>query len=97
MTTYTKTGGDARNRQNKYLYRPSFDIGLNADYLLSKSSASDRRFGGLLLGLQAGYHISQQSSSWRDNENNRLPNLPAYSNKGYYVTLAIGGGGFSRK
>ena len=99
MTTYTKTGSDAKaeNRQNKYLYRPSFDIGLNADYLLSKSRSTDRRFGGLLLGLRAGYHISQESSSWRNDANDRLPSLPTYGNKGYYVTLAIGGGGFVKK
>ena len=97
MTTYTKTGSDAENRQNKYLYRPSFDISLNADYLLSKSRTTDQRFGGLLLGLRAGYHISQRSSSWRNDDNDRLLNLPAYTNKGYYVTLAIGGGRFRRK
>ena len=49
------------------------------------------------LGLRAGYHISQQSSSWRNDVNDRLPNLPAYTNKGYYVTLAIGGGRFVKK
>lgn len=99
MFTYTKTGSDAKaeNRQNKYLYRPSFDIGLNADYLLSKSRTTDQRFGGLLLGLRAGYHISQQSNSWRNDANDRLSNLPDYTNKGYYITLAIGGGGFVKK
>lgn len=97
MTTYTKIGSDVENRQNRYLYRPSFEIGLNADYLLSKSRTTDQRFGGLLLGLRAGYHISQQSSSWRNDANDRLPNLPAYANKGYYVTLTIGGGRFVKK
>lgn len=99
MTTYTKTGNDAKaeNRQNRYLYRPSFDIGLNADYLLSKSRTTDPRFGGVLLGLRAGYHISQQSSSWRNDANDRLAGLPSYGNRGYYVTLAIGGGGFVKK
>ncbi len=97
MTTYTKTGNNAENRQNRCFYRPSFDVGLNDDWLLSKSSTTDRRFGGFLLGLRAGYHLSQESSSWRNDANDRLPNLPAYTNKGYYVTLAIGGGRFVKK
>ena len=97
MSTYTKTGSDAANGQNKYLYRPSFDVGLNADYLLSKSRTTDRRFGGVMLGLRAGYHISQESSGWRNDDNDQLSNLPAYTNKGYYVTLATGGGRFVKK
>ncbi|MDB5241025.1 MAG: hypothetical protein JWP57_1650 [Spirosoma sp.] len=97
MTTYTKTNQDRQYQQNRYLSRPSFDVGLNADYLLSRSRTTDQRFGGLLLGLRAGYQISQQGSDWRNDKNDRLPNLPTYGNKGYYVALTFGGGGFVKK
>ena len=97
MTTYTKAGGDSQDRQNRTIFRPSLDVGLNADYLLSKARTTDQRFGGLLLGLRAGYHVSSQGNDWRNDTNDRLSNLPTYTNKGYYLTLTIGGGGFVKK
>lgn len=97
MTTYTKANQDRQDRQNRFLSRPSFDVGLNADYLLSRSRTTDQRFGGLLLGLRAGYHLSSRGSDWRNDERDRLPNLPTYTNKGYYIVLTVGGGGFVRK
>ncbi len=97
MTTYTKSGTTTQDRLNRLIFRPSLDVGLNADYLLSKSRTTDQRFGGLLLGLRAGYHVSSQGNDWHTDANERLSNLPTYSNKGYYVTLTIGGGGFVKK
>lgn len=97
MTTYTKSGGETQDRLNRMIFRPSLDVGLNADWLLAKSRTTDQRFGGLLLGLRAGYHVSSAGNDWRTDGNNSLPNLPTYTNKGYYLMLTIGGGGFARK
>ncbi len=97
MTTYTKSGDNTQDRLNRVIFRPSLDVGLNADYLLSKSRTTDQRFGGLLLGLRAGYHVSSQGNDWHTYMNNSIPNLPTYANNGYYVMLTIGGGGFVKK
>ena len=97
MTTYTKSGNDTQSRLNRLIFRPSLDLGLNGDYLFSKSSLSDQRFGGLLVGLRAGYHLSSSGNDWHNDTNDQLPNLPMYTNKGYYIMLTIGGGGFVKK
>ncbi len=97
MTTYRMVGNDKQDRQNNLLARPSFDVGLNADFLLGKSRTTDQRFGGVMLGLRAGYHLSSRGNEWKDNEWNRLLDLPTYTNQGFYAMLTIGGGGFVKK
>ncbi len=97
ISTYTKSGDDKQDRLNRMIFRPSVDVGLNADYLLSSFRKTDQRFGGLILGLRAGYHISSQGNDWRNDTDNSLSNLPMYTNKGFYFMLSIGGGGFVKR
>ena len=97
MTTYTKSGNNKQDQLNRQIFRPSLDAGLNADFLLSKSRTTDQRFGGLLLGLRAGYKISSQGNDWHTDANVQIPNLPTYGNKEFYVMLTIGGGAFVKK
>ena len=98
MTTYTKTGSEKKDQQNSMIFRPSFDVGINADFLINKSTTKDQRFGGLLLGLRAGYHLSSPGNDWRNDSNwNQISNLPTYTNQGFYAMLTIGGGGFVKK
>jgi hypothetical protein len=80
LTTYTKTGSEKKDQQNSMIFRPSFDVGINADFLLAKSRTTDQSFGGLILGLRAGYHLSSTGNDWRNDSNwNSIPNLPNYT------------------
>jgi hypothetical protein len=97
ITTYDKVNGENENLRNTLLYTPSLDIGLNGDFLTGKVTEGSNRFGGLLLGLRAGYHLSPKSNNWRDEDWNRVRNFPNYNNRGFYVSLTVGGGGFRRK
>lgn len=78
------------------LYNPSFDIGFKADYVVNKIIDQDS-YGALLFGLRTGYRFSINNSIWRDNDGNKLSNMPSYGYKGFYIMVTIGGGGFVRK
>lgn len=95
MTTYDKVGSKTENISNKALFNPTFDFGLNADFLLNKTPESGK-FGSWILGVRTGYRASFENSNWRDTDGNKINGLPAYANNGFYVSLTIGGGGFVR-
>jgi hypothetical protein len=98
LNTYTKASSSekAQNLENKILVSPSFDIGLNADYILSRVP-DKKAYGALLMGLRTGYRFSFRNDNWRNGDWDKLNGLPAYANNGFYVTVAIGGGGFVKK
>jgi hypothetical protein len=79
------------------LLTPSLDIGINGDIFIEKVLAGEKRYGGSMLGIRAGYRISAKSSNWTDGHSNTLVNMPTYSNNCFYVTVGIGAGGFVRK
>jgi hypothetical protein len=95
MTTYDKVGDKTGNFRNKTLFNPSFDFGLNADFLLNKTPESGK-FDSWILGVRTGYRASFENSNWRDTDGNKINGLPTYANNGFYVSLTIGGGGFVR-
>lgn len=97
MTTYIKSGNNTQDRLNRMIFRPSFDVGLNADFLLSKSGTTNQSFSGLLLGVRAGYTLSSKGNDWRADDRGSLPDLPTYQNEELYIMLTIGGGGFVKK
>jgi hypothetical protein len=76
-----------------HLYSPSFDFGLNLDLQTTKERSQQKRTGGLVLGIRAGYRFSIESSAWRNRSGERL-NAAKFRNNSYYLTLVAGGGLF---
>jgi hypothetical protein len=87
---------EAPNLKNKLHYSPSFDIGFNADFIMRKIPDQED-FGTMLIGLRTGYRASIKNKTWRDNNNNRLSNMPSYRQNEFYIMLTIGSGVFVRE
>ena len=71
-------------------------VGLGADWLRVPFHDGETT-GGLLLGLRAGYQLSPTMSDWQQTGNWMGYDRPRYATNGYFLTLAIGIGGFSRQ
>jgi len=96
INTYNNENDEVTNLKNKVLSSPSFDFGFNADFIANKIMNREG-YGAWLLGLRTGYRASIKSCGWRDNDGNKLSNMPSYTYKGFYVMVTIGGGVFVRK
>ena len=97
LTTYDKVSGNEENIQEKTLVSPSFDAGINADFLLSKINYKEGYYYGWMLGFRAGYRASFNSNNWQDEQVVKPYDKPYYANNAFYVTITIGGGSFDRK
>ncbi|MBC7383794.1 MAG: hypothetical protein H7296_12515 [Bacteroidia bacterium] len=85
------------NNENTFrLMTPSFDIGINADYVFSQRQDANKKFSGVMMAFKAGYRFSPGSKSWRDNKN-ILDGLPTFVNQGFYITIGVGFGYFVQK
>jgi hypothetical protein len=97
LTTYDKISGNEENSQEKTLVSPSFDAGMNADFLLSKINYKEGYYYGWILGIRAGYRASVSSNNWKDEQVVKPYDKPSYANSAFYVTITIGGGSFNRE
>lgn len=97
LSTYDKINGKSTNTVNQILLTPAIDVGINEDFFITKMKANERKYGGMMLGLRAGYRTSFSSTNWRNDNWERLNNMPSYSNNCFYMTVSIGAGGFARK
>ena len=97
LTTYEKANGKVVNIQEKTLVSPSFDVGINADFLLSKINYKEGYYFGWILGIRAGYRASFSSDNWKDEQVVKPYDKPRYANNAFYFTVTIGGGSFNRK
>lgn len=79
------------------LLTPSIDIGINGDIFIERVHAGERKYGGTILGIRAGYRTSGRSNNWKDGHSNKLIDMPDYSNNCFYLSVGIGAGGFVRK
>jgi hypothetical protein len=91
-----KSDGKAENYSHRILMSPSFDFGMNADFLINNVASDRTKYGAFILGLKAGYRASIKKDNWFDGNGDRLDNLPSYGNNAFYVTLSIGGGWFKK-
>lgn len=92
----TYVNDEAAKLKNKLHYSPSFDMGFNADFIIRK--IPDRAdFATMLIGLRSGYRVSIRNKGWRDNNNNKLSNMPSYGQNEFYITATIGIGAFVRE
>jgi hypothetical protein len=98
LSTYNKTtDGETENTRNKVLISPSFDCGINADFIVNNVDPDRTKYGAFILGVRAGYRASFRHDNWLDGDGDKLRNLPSYGNNAFYVTLSIGGGWFMKK
>jgi hypothetical protein len=79
------------------LITPSLDISINEDFLIGKVDPHEKRYGGIILGLRAGYRTSFSSNAWMDGNWNKLDNMPSYTNNSFYLSISVGSGGFAGK
>jgi hypothetical protein len=79
-----------------HLNSPSFNFGLNLDFLTTKETKEQKRAGGLILGLRAGYRFSPKNSTWENSDGVRQYEA-GFRNNSYYATLVTGGGLFKSK
>lgn len=99
LTSYTVNDGVRENTRTQTLISPAFDIGMNADFLLSKLKWKDNFYIGWIIGIKAGYRVSIKSNNWSntDAEFYKLNEMPSYANNAFYVTLSFGGGSFDKR
>jgi hypothetical protein len=96
LTTYEKINGESTAKENVSVFSPSFDVSLSGNLLFAKREQLEKSYGGLIMGCRIGYHTSFKNDHWYNDSGSRVANMPSYSNKGFYVTLAIGAGGFRK-
>jgi hypothetical protein len=92
----TYVNDEASNLKNKLHYSPSFDMGFNADFIMRKIPDKED-FGTMLIGLKTGYRVSIRNKGWRDNNNNKLSNMPSNGQNEFYIMVTIGSGVFVRE
>ena len=93
---YQKVNGEFTVNENASLVSPSFDLSLNGNVLLTKPEYSRKRYGGFIIGCRIGYRTSPKNDHWYNDSGTRIQNMPSYSNRGFYLTLAVGAGGFRK-
>ena len=99
LTSFAKINGKEQNVNTQTLVSPSFDLGLNADFLLSKLRWKENYYLGWIMGVKAGYTFSAKRSKWKNNSNDsyKLVNAPSYTNNAFYAALSFGIGSFDKK
>jgi opacity protein-like surface antigen len=66
------------------------DVGLGASYRITMSGR-ENRFGGILLGVHAGYSFAPAQSAWSLDGTNDVAGGPDLRIQGPYVRLSVGG------
>jgi len=97
VNSYDKSSGNEENIQEKTLVSPSFEAGINADFLVNKVNYNEGYYYGWMLGVRAGYRASVNSNRWQQEHVVKPYDKPRYANNAFYVTITIGGGSFDRK
>lgn len=76
-------------------HRPMLKFALTGTYVLMGS----RDFGGsagLMVGLEVGYQMPYKSGTWTY-DNGTINDGPAFDTRGFFISLAIGGGGVAKR
>lgn len=93
INTHNYVNDEVINLKNKSLATPSFDLGFDSDIIVNRI-VNHEGYGALLLGLRTGYRLSKKNCAWRDNDGNKLVNMPFYGYNGFYIMVIVGGGTF---
>jgi hypothetical protein len=104
LTSYDEIDGQKKNMKTKTLVSPTFDMGMNADFLLSKLRWKENYYLGWISGIKAGYRFSIRSKKWKTDKDEfykdgfqKLYETPSYANNAFYVMLSFGMGSFDKK
>jgi hypothetical protein len=97
LATYPRNNEKNFKTSNQFLLTPSIDIGINKDIFIDKIVPGSKKYGGMIVGLRAGYRTSVNSNNWRNDNWDKLYNMPSYSNNCFYLSVNIGAGSFSSK
>lgn len=104
LTSYEDISGERKNMETLTLTSPSFDIGMNADFLLSKLKWNENYYLGWISGIKAGYRFSAKSKKWKRDEDefykgafNKLYEISSYTDNVVYLSLSFGIGSFDKK
>lgn len=92
LTQYQQQGQTVRE-SSVLMPGLSLRLGVGADWLVV-AAGDETSHGGLMLGLRAGFQFSPASSGWRSSGDVLATDRPTYATNGFFVTLAIGAGGF---
>jgi hypothetical protein len=97
MLMLTNEGGSDEDDYELYrgIFNPSGELALNADIILANVPDSGL-YGAFILGVKVGYRGSFKHDYWFNEDGDEIQNLPSYSNKGFFFTITLGGGGFKR-
>lgn len=74
--------------------RPMLKFSLAGNYALM-GSKNDGGAAGLMIGIEAGYQMPYKEGVWTY-DNGAVTDGPDFDNSGFFVSLAIGGGGVMR-
>lgn len=91
--TQTQQHGQTVKESSAMLPNINAQFGIGADWLVAALGEGEG-YGGLMMGVRAGYQLSPSSSGWRSTGELSIPDRPRYATNGYFVTLTIGVGGF---
>ncbi|MBC8155416.1 MAG: hypothetical protein H7Z72_21215 [Bacteroidetes bacterium] len=91
--TQSQQQGQTIKESSVMLPNVNAQLGIGADWLVAAFGEGDG-YGGLLMGIRAGYQLSPSSSGWRSTGELSAPDRPHYATNGYFVTLTVGVGGF---
>jgi len=69
-------------------------LSVNLDYIIKLKETEDG-FGGIIIGLQAGYMFAPFTNDWKMDEHD-ISGGPAVGLNGPFVRITIGGGGMSK-
>lgn len=90
VNTYTKVTGKKQAFHTTYLVQPTFDIGINANWIVYYFRSTTPT-GILPIGIRAGYRFSVTTDNWKRIDGTNLRPV-AFSADGYYLSLALGMG-----
>jgi hypothetical protein len=85
--------GQVVQESSVMLSNVNLQLGVGADWLVA-AFGEGNGYGGLLLGIRAGYQLSPLSGGWQTTGEVTAPDRPRYATNGYFITMTIGMGGF---
>ncbi|WP_020601189.1 hypothetical protein [Spirosoma panaciterrae] len=93
--TQSQQQGTSTSESSAILPNINAQLGLGADWLMA-TFGEDNTYGGVLLGLRAGYQMSPYSTGWKTTGDLLGTDRPRYATNGFFVTLTVGVGAFRR-
>ncbi|GAB4033145.1 hypothetical protein [Spirosoma gilvum] len=91
--TQRQLQGTTTTESSVMLPNINVQLGVGADWKVATFGDYDT-YGGVLLGLRAGYQMSPYSTGWQTTGDLLGTDRPRYATNGFFVTLTVGIGAF---